>query len=190
MVRREHARTSSGSSCSARAVEPTRSAKTTVTTFRSSRRTTGASAVPHDAQKRSPSGLSRPQRVQTITCARVYDAAALDARPTQVLASVRSTCTARYRIIDRGGRRELDSPHAAGDRGLQRDRQGPRRLHPRPLAAAEQLGSVGRGVRGGRLRAAHARLAGRPGDRRRGEREPRGLRAQDGRARSPTTTPR
>jgi hypothetical protein len=62
------ARTSSGSSVSARAVEPTMSAKTTVTTFRSSR---AAFAVwvrgaPQAAQKRASSSLSLPHREQAI----------------------------------------------------------------------------------------------------------------------------
>ena len=68
------------------------------------------------------------------------------------------------------------------DRRLQRDRPHAGRLHPRPLAAAEQLGPLGRGVRGGRLRA-----AARPGwpddpdtvDE--ANAQPGGVRAQDGR---------
>ena len=57
------ARTSSGSSCSDRAVNPTRSTKRTVTTLRSSA-STGAepgSAAAHELQKRAPAGFSCPQ---------------------------------------------------------------------------------------------------------------------------------
>ena len=62
-------RTSSGSSCSARAVKPTRSAKSTVTTLRSSRAgAAGASsAAPHAWQNRAVSGFSAEQLGQTIT---------------------------------------------------------------------------------------------------------------------------
>jgi pyruvate/2-oxoglutarate dehydrogenase complex dihydrolipoamide dehydrogenase (E3) component len=50
-----------------------------------------------------------------------------------------------------------------GDRGCERLGRHPGRLRPRPLAAAEQLGELDRLLRAGRLRAAHARLARRPG---------------------------
>jgi hypothetical protein len=61
------ARTSSGSSCSARPVKPTRSAKKTVTTLRSSREAAGsaASGAAHALQKRAPSGFSWPHAAQT-----------------------------------------------------------------------------------------------------------------------------
>ena len=61
---RRTARTSSGSSCSAFAVKPTRSQKRTVTTFRSSRVgavDSGASDAPHIPHRRKPSGFSWPQ---------------------------------------------------------------------------------------------------------------------------------
>ena len=66
-----------------------------------------------------------------------------------------------------------------GDRGGQRLGQHPGRLHPRPLAAAEQLGQLGGVLRAGRLRAADAGLAGRSGDGRRGPGEPGGPRQED-----------
>ncbi len=56
------------------------------------------------------------------------------------------------------------------------------RVHPRPVAAAEQLGPLGDGVRGGRLHGADAGLAGRSRDGRGGEGASRGLRPQDRRA--------
>jgi non-heme chloroperoxidase len=40
------------------------------------------------------------------------------------------------------------SHHRRADRSLQRDRPHPGRLRPRPLAAAKQLGPLGRGLRG------------------------------------------
>ena len=52
------------------------------------------------------------------------------------------------------------------------------RVHPRPLAAVEQLGALGEGVRGGGLRAAHAGLARRPQHGRRGQDPSRGVRRQ------------
>ena len=52
----------------------------------------------------------------------------------------------------------------------QRDRAAARRLHPRPVAAAEQLGPLGRRLRGGRLHRADAGLARRSRDRRGGQR--------------------
>ena len=51
-----------------------------------------------------------------------------------------------------------------GDRGGQRLWQHPGRLHPRPLAAAEQLGQLGGLLQAGRLRAADAGLARRSGN--------------------------
>src|SRR6187551_2192231 len=70
--RRRTARTSSGSSRSARAVDPTRSTNTAVTTFRSSRGLVSTpSGAPHALQNRASSGFSRAHRVQTST-ARVY----------------------------------------------------------------------------------------------------------------------
>jgi hypothetical protein len=56
--------TSSGSARSERAVNPTKSQKTTVTTLRSSPagwRGTSASGDPHAPQNRNPPGLSCPQ---------------------------------------------------------------------------------------------------------------------------------
>ena len=65
---RRTARTSSGSSCSAFAVKPTRSQKRTVTTLRSSRAARRvASDAPHIPQRRNPSGFSWPQLGQTCT---------------------------------------------------------------------------------------------------------------------------
>ena len=62
------------------------------------------------------------------------------------------------------------------------------RVRARPLAAAEQLGPLGRGVRGRRLRAAHAGLARRSRDRRaRRTRTPRSSRTRRS-GRSPTTS--
>ncbi len=62
------ARTSSGSAFSERAVCPTRSTKTMLTTLRSSRAWPWAvSGEPHEAQNRASSGLSRPHVLQTIT---------------------------------------------------------------------------------------------------------------------------
>ena len=61
---RSSARTSSGSLSSARAVEPTRSVKTTLTTLRSSRRAVvgvAASDVPHAEQNFAASAFSAPQ---------------------------------------------------------------------------------------------------------------------------------
>src|SRR5918998_3468614 len=48
-----------------------------------------------------------------------------------------------------------------GDSGCKRLRQHARRLRPRPLAVAEQLGSVGAALQRGWLRAANTGLAGR-----------------------------
>ena len=70
------------------------------------------------------------------------------------------------------------------------DRATARRLHPRPVAAAEQLGPLGDGLRGGRLHAADARLARRSRHRRGGQRAPRGVRQARPSARSPTTSTR
>ena len=64
------------------------------------------------------------------------------------------------------------------------------RVRPRAVAAAEQLGPLGGGVRGGRLHDAHAGLARRPRHGRGGQRASRGLRPQDGRRRSPITSTR
>ena len=61
-----------GSTCSARAVEPTRSTNTAVTTLRSSRDGVSASALPQPLQYCASSGFSRPQCEQEIT-GRVYD---------------------------------------------------------------------------------------------------------------------
>ena len=63
------ARTSSGSSCSERAVKPTRSTKRTVTIFRSSASAgaKAASGAPQALQKRAPAGFSFPQLVQVCT---------------------------------------------------------------------------------------------------------------------------
>src|SRR6266540_3351786 len=75
------ARTSSGSSCSARPVKPTRSAKKTVTTLRSSR-DAGCSAVSgaaHALQKRAPSGFSWPHLAQT-GMRKGYEAGGRDSR--------------------------------------------------------------------------------------------------------------
>ena len=47
-----------------------------------------------------------------------------------------------------------------------------RRVHPRAVATSEQLGSLGRRVQEGRLHDAHARVAGRPRDRRGGKAHP------------------
>src|SRR5581483_7201333 len=70
------ARTSSGSAESEREVWPTRSTKTTLTTFRSSRAAEGAaSGAPQPAQKRASSGLSRPQAAQTVILASVNPSA-------------------------------------------------------------------------------------------------------------------
>ena len=69
VIRAGTARTSSGSSCSAFAVKPTRSQKRTVTTLRSSR-VGAAMAVrdaPHIPHRRKPSGFSWPQLGQVIT---------------------------------------------------------------------------------------------------------------------------
>ena len=68
---------------------------------------------------------------------------------------------------------------AAPDRSSQLERQDAGRLHPWALAAAEQLGQLGRSVRGERLRGCDALLAGRPGNGRGGSRQPRGLREED-----------
>src|SRR6185437_13316221 len=54
------------------AVEPVRSQNSTVTTFRTSRAETGASAAPQPGQKTKSSGLSRPHCPHVIT-RRVYD---------------------------------------------------------------------------------------------------------------------
>ena len=64
------ARTSSGSSCSDREVNPTRSANSTVTTLRSSRRAAlvGWRGAPHIPHIRNPSGFSWPQLGQIIGC--------------------------------------------------------------------------------------------------------------------------
>src|SRR5919198_1092463 len=76
------ARTSSGSSCSARPVKPTRSAKKTVTTLRSSRAATcsAASAAPQALQKRAPSGFSCPHAGQ-IGMPEAYEPAGGTSRP-------------------------------------------------------------------------------------------------------------
>ncbi len=76
---------------------------------------------------------------------------------------------------------DADDHRARGRAGRagERDRAAARRVHPRPVAAAEQLGPLGRGVRGGRLHGADAGLAGRSRDRRGGQRPPRGVRRQD-----------
>jgi len=59
------ARVASGSSCSARAVEPITSQKSTVTVFRSSRgRSASARTAPQESQKRAPSRFSAPQLAQ------------------------------------------------------------------------------------------------------------------------------
>ena len=73
-----------------------------------------------------------------------------------------------------------DDHRARGGAGpeSQRDGQTAGRLRPRALAAAEQLGPLGRGLQKSRLRAADAGLARRPRHRRRGQRAPRGLRPQ------------
>src|SRR5918994_3685293 len=61
-------RTSSGSSCSARPVKPTRSAKSTVTTLRSSRIggwfSPGSNAPPHAVQKGRPRATTSPHVAQ------------------------------------------------------------------------------------------------------------------------------
>src|SRR5207249_8871112 len=64
-------RTSSGSSCSAWAVESTRSAKRTVTTFRSSPAGAcgGAAGAPQEGQKSAPGGTSAPHSAQATTSA-------------------------------------------------------------------------------------------------------------------------
>ena len=61
--------------------------------------------------------------------------------------------------------------------------QDTRRVHPRPVAAAEQLGPMGSRLRRGGLFGARARLAGRSRDGRRSERGPGGVRRQVGRRR-------
>jgi hypothetical protein len=68
VVRREQARTSSGSRRSEREVNPTRSAKRTVTTLRSSRGTavTGNIAPPHSEQNFAPSWFLWPQAGQRV----------------------------------------------------------------------------------------------------------------------------
>ena len=68
------------------------------------------------------------------------------------------------------------------DRARERDRAQPVVVHPRPVAAAEQLGPLGHRLRGGRLHGPVARLARRSRHGRGGQRAPRGLRAQDRRA--------
>ena len=61
----------------------------------------------------------------------------------------------------RGRRHDVDfGAGEPGDRGRQRFRHHPGRFHPRPLAAAEQLGQLGGLLQAGRLRAADAGLAG------------------------------
>ncbi len=81
---------------------------------------------------------------------------------------------ARMSIITEHESQQIEQANTSGTHA--------RRLHPRPLAAPEQLGSLGDRVRGGGLRAADPGLAGRPRHRRGGERPPRRVRAQDGRA--------
>ena len=74
--------------------------------------------------------------------------------------------------------------HGAGNaanRAGEREREDAGRVHPRALAAAEQLGSLGGPLRGGRVRRGDARLAGRSRDRRAGEGEPRRARQEDDR---------
>ena len=62
------ARTSSGSSCSARAVDPTRSQKTTETIFRSSTaRGAEPRRVPHSEQNFAPLEFSEPHDGQITT---------------------------------------------------------------------------------------------------------------------------
>ena len=80
----------------------------------------------------------------------------------------------------RDARRTADQRRrSARDRAGQRVRPDARRVRPRPVAAAEQLGPLGRGVQRRRLQRRSGRLARRPGDRRRGERAPRGVRPQE-----------
>ena len=56
------------------------------------------------------------------------------------------------------------------------------RVRPRPVAAADELGPLAHGLRGGGLRDALAGLARRSEHRRRGERASRGVREEDGRS--------
>src|SRR4029453_19674267 len=75
-------RTSSGSSCSARPVNPTRSAKKTVTTLRSSRASSfsAPSGAAQLLQKRAPSGFSWPQFEQTGSMQKGYEAEGASSR--------------------------------------------------------------------------------------------------------------
>src|SRR6187551_3129591 len=111
------ARTSSGSSVSACEVKPTRSAKRTVTTFRSRRSGLGASvsAAPQLPQKRKPSGLTVPQAGQVIGRSVCGDAA-------WVLALVRPAPEDDARVVaaeaERVRGRDLDlrrGPRLVGD---------------------------------------------------------------------------
>ena len=72
---------------------------------------------------------------------------------------------------------------AAGRGESQRNRPDSGGVRTRAVAASEQLGSLGGGVRRGRLRGARAGLARRPRDRRRGECQPGRVRQQDRRRR-------
>ena len=72
----------------------------------------------------------------------------------------------------------------------QRFRARPGRVHPRPVAAAVQLGPVGGHVRRGRLCPGQPRLARRPRHGGRGQRATRKSSRTRPSARSPTTTPR
>jgi hypothetical protein len=67
-----NARTSSGYRVSARAVDPTTSAKRTETNFSiSSDPTAAGRADPHDGQKRAPLGMSLPQTGHVVIEARI-----------------------------------------------------------------------------------------------------------------------
>ena len=84
------------------------------------------------------------------------------------------TCLAHRQPPDRRGVRHGVNFRAGepGDPGGQRLGQHPGRLHPRPVAAAGQLGQLGGLLRAGRLRAADAGLARRSGNGRTGPGEP------------------
>ena len=115
----------------------------------------------------------RPRRRASIRqCRRGQGAAASGAEPSPPATSPAYFCgTIR---VD-GDQRAREGCDREGE--LRRADAG--RLHPRPLAAAEQLGQLGRDVRGGRLRRDRPGLARRPGDGRGGARQPRCLRQED-----------
>src|SRR5215211_140777 len=160
------ARTSSGSSRSERDVNPTRSAKRTETTLRSSRTGACASGAPQFPQNRNPSGFSCPQRWQT-TMPEGYGvegcATTTVKRPRRVSGSGRSADSAR--LSTRAGRQEAGQGRTRAARAVQEtageppllldvERPGrePEILPPgmRPEVEDRRLGDIEREQRGQR----------------------------------------